>query len=112
MAQKINCRWQKSERLLVNPDGQVFPCCYLANFYYLAKTLYNTGNADKVFQGHNAQMTHPLMQQYMNNEATLNVFNNSVEEIVNSEWFTETLPKSWESEDTVHIQCKRVCSVE
>jgi hypothetical protein len=34
-----------------------------------------------------------------------------VESIVNGKWFKETLPESWKSEDTVHIQCKRMCGI-
>ena len=27
----IQCEWLKDNRVLVNPDGQVWPCCYLGN---------------------------------------------------------------------------------
>lgn len=31
----IECQWMKSKRLLINPDGQVLPCCYFANVIYM-----------------------------------------------------------------------------
>ena len=34
MSIDIKCEWLSQDKILVNPDGQVFPCCYLANKYY------------------------------------------------------------------------------
>ena len=34
---KIICQWEKVDKVLINPDGQVFPCCYLSNPAYTAK---------------------------------------------------------------------------
>ena len=33
----IECIWGKDNRFLVNPDGQVWPCCYLGNIGYTEK---------------------------------------------------------------------------
>lgn len=112
MAKKICCRWEQDKRLLVNPDGQALPCCYLANVYYQSKIFKQNGNYDKLFAGHKAQMEHEVLKSYMENEDKYNVFKTDVEDIVNGEWFVETLPKSWKSEETVHIQCKRMCEVD
>ncbi len=111
MAQKIHCRWESQKRLLVNPDGQAFPCCYLANLYYQSKVFIDNGNYDKLFEGHKAQMAHPVLASYADSADSYNVFKNDVESIVNGKWFKETLPESWKSEDTVHIQCKRMCGI-
>ena len=105
MAPKIRCKWQNEKRLLVNPDGQAFPCCYLGNIYYQAEmTPHN-----QVKEGHREQNKHDLLKSYRENADKYNVFKTDVGNIVNGEWFTTTLPESWESEDTVHIQCERMC---
>lgn len=112
MAQKIRCRWQEDKRLLVNPDGQAMPCCYLANIYYQSTEYTKVGAYDSLYEGHKAQMEHPLLKSYWEKRDELNVFNKDVSEIVNHEWFIKTLPESWDSDETVHIQCKRMCSIE
>ena len=33
-----------------------------------------------------------------------------LEDILNDEWFTKILPESWESEDTISIPCKNICT--
>jgi hypothetical protein len=45
----------------------------------------------------------------MNNKQKYNVFENSIKDIVNSEWFTQTLPKSFTSDDPIP-QCAQQCS--
>ena len=112
MATKINCRWEDKKRLLVNPDGQAFPCCYLANLYYQSMIFIGEGNYDKLFEGHKAQMAHPVLSSYADSADNYNVFKNDMESILNGKWFKQTLPKSWESEETTHIQCSRMCSVD
>ena len=27
----VTCKWLTMSKCLINPDGQVLPCCYLAN---------------------------------------------------------------------------------
>lgn len=112
MAKKINCKWQEDQRLLVNPDGQVMPCCYLANLYYQCSLFAKQQKEDQLFEGHKAQFNHFLLQAYFKNEEDLNIFNNDVEDILNHEWFTKILPESWEKEETQHIQCSRMCGVD
>lgn len=112
MAKKINCIWRQAQRLLVNPDGQVLPCCYLANSYYTTTTLLDQHKDNSVYEGHRAQLMHPVMQEYHNNREKFNVFSTPMDEILKSDWFTKTLPESWDSDSTVHIQCKRMCEVD
>ena len=48
---KITCEWAKDERYVVNPDGQVWPCCYLCN---------------NVFK-HGRDLTHqPIYEEFFN----------------------------------------------
>jgi hypothetical protein len=39
----IECDWMKTKKLLINPDGQVLPCCYFANVIYMYDKM-NSGN--------------------------------------------------------------------
>lgn len=108
----IKCKWMEEKRILVNPDGQVFPCCYLANVYYMSKQFFDQDREAQLYDGHKAEMKQMLLKKYAENEKENNIFETDMDTILNGEWLTKTLPESWESEDTVHIQCKRVCSVE
>ena len=95
---KIVCRWQKVNRVLVNIDGQVLPCCYLVNTYYKNK-----------FAMHNKKFSnHPVMQAYNDNDN--NIFKSSLLEIIqHSKWFNKTLPNSWNTDNPVK-QCAKQCS--
>ena len=52
------------------------------------------------------------MAEYFKREEELNVFHNRMADILNNEWFTKILPESWNSDETIHIQCKRMCTEE
>lgn len=112
MAKKISCIWERDKRLLVNPDGQAFPCCYLSNNYYQSTVYEEEGKYDSLPDGHKANIEHPVMKEYHENRDHFNVFKMDVESILNSQWFTKTLPESWLNEDTVHFQCKRMCEID
>lgn len=104
---KIVCKWAKVSKFLVNPDGQVWPCCYLANPGYKQ---YITGMRDRpevVARGVD-DIVHPIINEYFEHKDELNVTNKPIEEILSHEWFTKTLPESWES-DRPHRQCVVMC---
>jgi|TARA_R110002153_G_scaffold22484_5_gene73806 hypothetical protein len=106
----VDCEWLDQERILINPDGQVLPCCYIANFYFEASQRLDQGKADKFFSKHFAdKMRHDVVQSYHNDRDKHNLFNNDMADIVNSEWYTKTLPESFKSEDTVHPICQQQC---
>lgn len=104
----VTCQWATRNKYLVNPDGQVLPCCYLANLHYYAKQL--GINSDQLYSGHKAEMAQNLMAEYNRLADDNNINNKDISEIMNGEWFSKILPESWESEDTLHVQCKRMCS--
>ena len=80
----ISCKWLQARKVVINPDGQVAPCCYLANTFF-----YNDYPYDK--EEHN-------------------VFNRPLEDILeNSQWFNKELPESWNS-DTPFKQCVDFCA--
>ena len=94
---KITCKWAKEEKYLINPDGQVWPCCYLCN---------------NVFK-HGRDLTHqPIYEEYFKVKDELNIFKNDINSILRHEWYTKTLPNSWKDEKITLRQCKNHCSEE
>jgi hypothetical protein len=89
-------------RILVNPDGQVWPCCYFCNKTYRGE---HTGKFDEWFHHPEEELFH----KYYANKEDLNLQNKTMEEILNHEWFTKDLPESWEKEETRVEQCRRFC---
>ncbi len=85
----IQCEWLKDNRVLVNPDGQVWPCCYLGNVSF--------------------NNNHPIVKEYENKKDELNLFtNNNLCDIIQHDWFSKTLPNSWNSENPIK-QCVEFC---
>ena len=116
----IQCQWMKTQRLLVNPDGQVLPCCYFANIIYMYDKL---GTTEKIYEKKN-QITDQIgdkdviqsqtrkedvLMQYYSEKEKYNIFHNSVEDIINSEWFKKTLPESWDDENKAPRHCIKYC---
>ena len=56
---EIDCEWGKVNKVNVNPDGQVLPCCYFANTHFYNKHVPNIG---KDF------INHPVMLDYKKHE--------------------------------------------
>jgi len=48
---------------------------------------------------------------YYKNREEYNIFDNDLEDILNSDWFKKTLPESWEDESKLARQCKTYCQV-
>jgi len=95
---KINCKWKNDlEKIVVNPDGQVYPCCYLCNFAYQR----HSSNNEKL-------IADSLMRIYDSKKEDNNIFNNNLEDILEGEWFTKSLPENWESEMPSRT-CRRYC---
>ena len=90
----IKCSWGSKNRFVVNPDGQVLPCCYFANVVYSNTNLNGVG----------------VLESYNHQKQDLNVFNKPIADILTSDWFTKTLPESWEDSATTHSICKRWCN--
>ncbi len=99
MAYKVECEWRNKQKVVVNPDGQVWPCCYLCNPTY----------KHSVVVGHMLEKN-DVWLKYLANAEKYNVFNRPLSEIMREEWFTETLPESWEKEETSLQACKHWCS--
>lgn len=119
----IECQWMKSKRLLINPDGQVLPCCYFANVIYMltkfstddmkAKDKDERGVEDQIMdRGLVALETNeePLFQEYLKDKEKYNINNTDLKDIINSDWFLKSLPESWNDENKVVRQCKKYCT--
>ena len=104
----VVCRWMEMNKFLINPDKQVYPCCYLANQGYKFKVngWYEDSN---IITKDQSDVTHPIMLDYHKNKDQLNLENNSIEEVLNHEWYQKTLPESWDS-DNPHRLCVLMCS--
>lgn len=110
----IKCSWQNEGKILINPDGQVFPCCYLANKMYKAKqhgALFDNTEQSSEQWGNWfwKEKSDQIMRDYQKHADELNVHNKSMEEIVNHKWYTEMLPASWEDEETRNDICISYC---
>lgn len=117
----IKCEWIEKNTILVNPDGQVWPCCYIGNPNFLYETIENPDdklvdgvimenqleNVNKQAKYH---LNNPTIKKYVDNKKEHNIFNKPLHEIVKSEWFTKTLPESWSDSDTLIHQCWRLCN--
>jgi len=91
----ISCKWLQMRKILVNPDGQVFPCCYLSN---------------NMFSSNPLKPHHDTMKNYVENKDENNIFNKPLEKILEeSDWFNNKLPESWESDNPIN-QCVKYCS--
>ena len=104
----IVCRWMQDNKFLVNPDKQVWPCCYLANGGYKFRVTGLYKDPEILANSVDDVASH-IMQKYYEYEDELNLMNNSLDNILNHKWFTEILPESWDS-DNPHRLCKLVCS--
>lgn len=94
MTKRIICKWKESNRCLIQPDGQVFQCCFL-KLHFLG------GQDDE-----------PVIQDYVSKKEEYNIKNDSLKNILNKEWFQKTLPNSLIDYDKAPKPCKRVCTIE
>lgn len=92
----ITCEWRKSGRLLVEHDGQVYPCCYLSNTDYIGRV--NQKDTEKY-----------IMKKYREHQNELNILNNDIDEIMKHEWWKE-LENSWSDSSKCHPSCVKFCS--
>ena len=116
----IKCKWLEEDRqVLINPDGQVIPCCYLAPYYPVS--MFEPKTPDEwEYDEFNDQLYHRdrawahvnsmyVYQEYQKVADQLNIFTNNLEDILNHDWFTKILPESWTDECKVSTPCRRIC---
>ena len=99
---EINCRWATPRNeIVVNPEGQVLPCCYHANAHYKHKFDSTWGNE---VWNHDIFAT-----DYNVDQRKYNILHTPLSEIINSDWFKNKLPESTKGNNPV-AQCVRHCS--
>lgn len=96
---EIFCIWGNNNDVSIAFDGTVFPCCYVSNPFLR----HGKSNDNRWFT------RHPVLQNYKNNESDYNIFNNSLNDIMDMPIFKSILPKSWESENPL-AQCQKHCT--
>lgn len=95
----IRCQWREDERkLLINVDGQVYPCCYLVNTDFENRFINDPPKKQYI------------MERYETHKDELNVFKNSMDNIQKHEWWTE-LEESWSDPNKCLRQCRNWCTV-
>ena len=95
---KIVCQWRENNnRYMVNPDGQVFQCCFLK---------INFDDEDYFVKG-----KHAWVDEYLDNKEKYNLKNRTMKEIVDDDLFAKKLPKSWVNIDTAPRPCQKYCKV-
>ena len=112
---KIVCKWKQLNKYLVNPDGQVLPCCYVANKnYFDNSTNYNEKNYNVSGRRYNnredARISY-IMNRYDKYSKELNIFENSIEDIMKHKWWKE-LEESCESNSRIYERCRKFCNVD
>ncbi len=91
----IKCEWGILNKVVINPDGNVIPCCYFA-----ISMLSSPPPWSGKFLGLD------IIKKYGKEEH--NVFNKNLIDILkDSVWFNKDLPESWEKKPT-HV-CMRFC---
>ena len=111
---------EDDEQILVGPDGQVLPCCYLSGYFRAGNVSPkepNTWDWDPVEDQlyHKDRVVYHVSSQYLYKEYkkrkdNLNLFTNDLEDILDNEWFTKILPESWEDPNKIASPCKRICT--
>ena len=95
---KIVCQWREiNDRYMVNPDGQVFQCCFLK---------INFDDEDYFVKG-----KHAWVDEYLDNKEKYNLKNRTMKEIVDDDLFAKKLPKTWVNIDTAPRPCQKYCKV-
>ena len=124
---KIRCSFFEKNEVNINPDGQVYPCCFFANTLYITKQFGYPSAGDIPL--HNIDPTsiqnglqnsesiaigvidsNPIYKEYVKNEADYNLDNKSIKEILDSDWFSD-LEKARETWETAPQVCKNWCTV-
>jgi len=102
LGMEISCRWKFDNKVLVNIDGQVLPCCYIGNNYWARKVSQ---------QGFEEFYSHDVIQNYFSTLDEHNIFKHSLIKILStSKWFNHVLPNSWQDPNTTVRQCSKHCS--
>jgi len=96
--EKVACKWSINNTLNINFDGQVWPCCYFGSADHSAPSTNGRFNNREIIKEYNLKRLH------------YNVKFTPLRDIVKSYWYTNSLPKTIDSEPI--RQCLRQCSTQ
>ena len=105
----IVCGWGITNKFVINPDGQVHPCCYIACHSY-NESYAPEDDTPGLIAKSTTQENCEVLNEYSEFSADLNIFNNPIESILGHDWFKKTLVDSWEDETKCSFLCKRHCT--
>lgn len=99
-----SCEYQKINKVHINYDGQVLPCCYFANAYVAGSRWSKLSDAGKWKESW-------IGKEYLKTKDAHNAFNRDLFDILEGNWWTKKLPFSWKhSEIAGAVQCSKHCS--
>ena len=94
---KIVCKFMNgTTSTVVNPDGQVWPCCYLCNEI--------KGNPLA-----RQENDHEVLKLYHKEKHKYNLKNDTLKNILNKDWFTKDLPNSFKDAERAPDECQHIC---
>ena len=85
MKTSIDCKFQKQSALFVDFQAKLWPCCWTGAPVHFAKI-------DNI----QTKQIHSLMEQY--GEKFNSLRHHSLEDVLNHEWFANSLVSSWNSD--------------
>lgn len=121
MSCDIECEWMARNELIINPDGQVVPCCFFANNLFVSKQygFPESYTPTEPYPKEYALVNYPLvsyevtqdpiLKSYIDHKDELNVFNHPLNVVLDHQWFKD-LYDSWLDSDKVSPICVRQCS--
>lgn len=106
LSKNVSCRWAlPRNEVVINPDGQVLPCCFHANRFFYLRTQTNK----EKYEWEMKERFNSYYDNYIDNLQSYNVFHTSLSKIMKSDFFTETLPKSIQGDNPAKL-CIKNCS--
>ncbi len=101
----ITCLAKEQNNMKVTVEGQISPCCYLSTPLRRANEITDGYITDDGVWNGNLNKT---MKEFVDNKNDFNLNHKSLQSIINNDWFTVKLPKSWKDQ-TACFACKKVC---
>jgi len=87
----INCSWKKDKQFYVNATGNILPCCMING------PSWQTPISSQLFK-------------QLVGDNSINIYNNSILEIANGEFYTNNLKESWKKYNTAFYSCIANCN--
>ena len=108
---KIDCLAASQQNLKIQSSGQVTPCCYMSTPLETA-SLFKPDSFNRMITtyGGKDEDINPVAQEFIDNPDSFNLDHTPLFDIINGEWFTKTLPDSWQTKSPC-FACSKVCGV-